>query len=117
EPGIGRAVIERTHKSSSVRQRAAKRGEQRKFTRNTKLVAKRGRLKLKPREIGAVEGKGKSAKIATTKDGGIQNIDPFVINPFHNSASEIKAWIDDIGDCARWIASWITSHQSGKTVL
>ena len=90
EPGIGRAVIERADKGSIMWQRAGKR--EKPLTNSPERpnsFANRGRLKLKPREIGAVEGKGKSPKIATTKDGGIQNIDPFVINTFHNSASEI----------------------------
>src|SRR4029077_4399017 len=89
EPGVSRAVVERADKGSIVRQRAGKREAIDKLTGKTKSLANRGRLKLKSREIGAVKGKGESAKIATTKDGGIQNIDPFVINPFHNTASEI----------------------------
>src|SRR5207248_8414571 len=115
KPGPSRPVVEAAGKSASVGQRPGKRHARgHKLTRKTKLVAKRRRLKLKPREIGAIEGKGKSAKIATTKDGGIQNIDPFVINTFHNSASEIKARIEDFGDCA---SCRITAHRPGEAVL
>src|SRR5206468_1922208 len=89
QPGVSRPVVERADKGSIMWQRACKREAEHKFTRKTNSLANRGRLKLKPREIGAVEGKGKPAKIATTKDGGIQNIDCFVINPFHHSAGKV----------------------------
>src|SRR5438552_1495337 len=114
QPSIGRAVIEGADKGSIMWQRAGKREAVHKFARKTNSFANRGRLKLKPREIGAVEGKGKSAKIATTKDGGIQNIDRFVINPFHHGAGKVQVGIADPGDCA---SCQITTHQPGEVVL
>src|SRR5438477_11955502 len=89
KPRPSRAVIERADKGSIMWQRAGKREAVHKTTRKTNSFGNRGRLKLKPREIGAIERKGKSAKIATIKDGGIQNIDRFVINTFHNSARQV----------------------------
>src|SRR5439155_9453445 len=85
-----------------------------KFARKANSFATRGRLKLKPRERGAVQGKGKSPKIATTKDGGIQNIDRFVIKTFHDCPGQVQVGIDDLGDCA---SCRITTHQPGEAVL
>ena len=89
EPRIRRTVIEGADKGSSVWQRARKREALHKSTRKTNSFANWSRLKLEPREISAIEGKGKSAKIAMIKDGGIQNIDRFVIKTFHNSARQV----------------------------
>src|SRR4029453_15888790 len=49
-----------------------------------------------------------------TKDCRIQDIDPFIINTFDDSASKIQAWIQHLGDCAR---CWIANNQSGKAFL
>src|SRR5207249_11702881 len=115
EPRLSRAVIERADKGSIMWQRTTKvESERHKFTRKTNSFANRGRLKLKPREIGAVEGKGKSPKIPTTKDGGIQNIDRFVIKTFHDCPGQVQVGIDDPGDCA---SCRLTTHQSGEAVL
>ena len=89
EPGVSRAVPERAGKGSSMRQRAGKVGKKHIRTREPKSVAVGTYLKLKPRQIGSVEGKGKSAKIATTKARRIQNIDRFVIETFHHGAGEV----------------------------
>src|SRR5438067_3069015 len=89
KPRPSRAVIEGADKSSIVWQRAGKGETVHKSTRKTNSFANRGRLKLKPREVGAIEGKGKSAKIAVTEYRRIQNIDRFVINPFDHGARQV----------------------------
>src|SRR5207237_8994276 len=89
KPRPSPAVIVRADKGSIMSQRAGKGEAVHKTTRKTNSFANRGRLKLKPREVGPIERKGKSAKIATIKDGGIQNIDRFVIDTFDHGARQV----------------------------
>src|SRR5438046_2715683 len=49
-----------------------------------------------------------------TKDRRIQYIGPFVIDTFDDSAREVQAWIQYLGDCS---SCWIANNQSRKAVL
>src|SRR5262245_24355153 len=114
EPRVSRAVVEQARIGAVVRQRARKRSTSHKPTRKTNAFAKWGRLKLKARQIGAINRKSQSAKIAVAKYRRIQDIDPFIINTFDDSASEVHAWIQHLGNCVRY---WIANNQSGKAIL
>ena len=89
KPGLSRPVPERAGKGSRMWQRAGKIGAGYKLTREPNAVTVGTRLKLKPGQVGAIENKGKSAKIAMAKVRRIQGIDRFVIQAFHHSAGEV----------------------------
>src|SRR5439155_16986072 len=89
DPGVSRAVPERAGKGSSVRQRASQGRKKYIRTREPKSVSVGTYLKLEPGQIGPIEGKGKSAKIAMTKARRIEDIDRLVVQTFHHGAGEV----------------------------
>src|SRR5439155_17894735 len=68
EPRTSWAIVEYAGIGAIVRQRAGKRRARHKFARKPNSFANWSRLKLEPRQIGGVKGKGQSANIPGTED-------------------------------------------------
>src|SRR5207248_10677498 len=89
-PCVRRAIIEDTEVGAMPRQRTRKsksRGQ--KLAIDADSLHRGASLKLSPRQPGAIDAGGQSAKISVAKDRGIQNIDRFIVEALEDRPRQV----------------------------